>query len=114
MIQSKPIPEIGNCQYLITLQTCTKVSDGRGGNVLTWADYKTIYSAINWHNAILKAKLDIPQNEELCTFAFRYNVNFTPTMRVSYNSKIYNFTSWQNWNNKDKWIQADAISTSQV
>lgn len=95
---------IGELTKLITIQYQTKVSDGMGGNTVTWVDWCQVWAAV-WP---LSAKEQVQGNQQTMTITgrirIRYRANMKASMRLKYGNRYFNVVSIVNPNEGNEWL----------
>jgi SPP1 family predicted phage head-tail adaptor len=87
----------GDLRHRITLQQKTKIPDGQGGYTESWADFVTVWAAIetptgqwNWKREAEAGQL---QSDLEYRIRIRFQSNVTPEFRVKYGSRIFSIKS---------------------
>ena len=99
----------GQLRHKIAFQTATKVSDGMGGTVDTWADAYDAYAAIWPISANERIQNQGLEHEITHRVRVRYQSKIVPTMRIRYGTRYFEITSLINQNERN--IQIDILAT---
>lgn len=96
--------KIGELRHRVTLQYQTKVSDGMGGENVTWADSDTVWAAIWPVSAKEIIQAGAHSMSATHRIRIRYRSDITARWRIRNGSRYYNLTSIVNPEMKNKWL----------
>ncbi|MHB1651393.1 MAG: phage head closure protein [Desulfitobacteriaceae bacterium] len=83
------IVNIEDLRYRITLQKKTITTDANGIEIVTWADYKTVwasYEPVGGREYFAAAAIN---SEDNVTFHVRYQKDITPDLQIVFGGQIY-------------------------
>ena len=101
----------GILRHRITIQTETAVSDGMGGETLTWSDTLEAWAAI-WP-LTAKESLDAMKLELQVThkIRIRYRSGITAKNRIKFGTRIFNIVSLINFEERGKQLDILALES---
>lgn len=84
----------GSLNKLITFEKQSVISDGMGGESVTWTNHASDVFAALW-SVSAKEKLSASKETMTAThrIRIRYRSDIVPAMRIKYQTKYYNITS---------------------
>lgn len=98
----------GQLRHRIELQEETKVSDGAGGWVDTWATYATVWAKIkplSGTEGIFGMQLQDTITHDIL---IRYRPGVVPAHRVKYGDRLFNIRQAINLEERNRWIDLRA------
>lgn len=102
---------IGKFRNRITFQSETEISDGYGGSVTTWSDYKAVWANISTLNG--KERIQGQQIETEYTHKiYTRFLNVNDKMRVLYKDRVFEIVSAINIEERNKYLEIMCIETS--
>lgn len=94
--------KIGKLRHRITIQQLTRTPDGSGGYTETWPTFSTVWASINpVHGKELFEAQQI-QSNVTHKIRIRYLSGVKSSMRVSFESRIFQIQSVINWEEHDR------------
>lgn len=97
----------GRLRHRVTMQDRVDTPDGNGGNVITWADNRVVWAAIEpkrgkefYDSQTVNADIE-------GTITIRYFNGFDPTMRVNWTSRnrVFDIQAVVNSDERDKTLE---------
>lgn len=87
--QSQNRPRIGALRHRLTLESPTRVSDGGGGALRTWAVVADIWAAIDPHRGTETVVAEAIAGRVASMIHIRYRSGVTPDMRFRQDTRIF-------------------------
>ena len=83
----------GRLRHRVTIQQQSISRDSHGQKIMSWTDYKTVYAAVEPLQGREFFSSDAINSEVTTRIRIRWTSGIDTTMRVSFDSRIYNIKS---------------------
>lgn len=102
------MPAIGQLRQRIELQSATDAADAYGQATRTWATYATVWAQVLPAGGGEPVVGDQQQQTTTHKITIRYRAGVEATHRALLGSRVLNFASVRNWEERERWLEIDA------
>jgi SPP1 family predicted phage head-tail adaptor len=98
----------GELDQRIIIERSASVSDGMGGNTITWSEHLVLWSLVRPLSGNEKVDFERVQGEARYLFVVRYPVDILDDDRISWEGDFYNIRVRKSPKGRDLYMQIDA------
>lgn len=100
---------IGDLRHEIILQTASRASDGAGGSITTWSDFKTIWAEIKPRSALKRSFAGKLEADTTHVVTMRFLDGVSTGMQITFGKRTFQIHSILNEEERNIWLYLQCV-----